>query len=83
MNFVISRTELEKALEKLKIVSENGFKSSTPVFTFVSAGRSLDDNVAVFEDVILQVNPDDPCSNYGRTAGYEEAVFVDGKFGWK
>lgn len=83
INFVIPRAELEKALEKLKLVEKNGFPHSDAVFEMVSVGRSISDSQAKFETVILKAHPTDPSKDWGCVTGYEDVVLANGEFVWK
>lgn len=80
MEFIIRKDQLEKALRDIKKAEKNGFMACESVFTLVSAGRMLDENIAEYSDMIEKAHPTDGNYDWGRFQGVtKNHKFVDGE----
>jgi hypothetical protein len=66
MEFCISGDELRKALEEIERAESNGFMYCLAVFKFASAGINIDDNIAIYSDLIEKAHPTDGRFDWGR-----------------
>lgn len=80
MEFCISADELRKALKDIESAEKNGFFYCLPVFTFISAGRMIDKNLAEYSDMIAKAHPTDGNFDWGRFSGVTESnIYRNGK----
>lgn len=80
MEFVINAKELREALREIEAAENNGFMHCQAVFTLASAGRCLEQCVAVYSDLYEKAHPTDARLNWGRFQGVARRnKFVDGE----
>jgi hypothetical protein len=80
MEFCISSKELRKALIDIELAEKNGFMYCLSVFRFTSAGRSIDDNLAEYSDIIEKAHPTNSCFDWGRFQSVTKLnKFINGK----
>ena len=80
MEFVINATELRAALQEIEAAEANGFMHCQAVLRLASAGRCLDECVAVYSDLYERAHPTDARLNWGRYQGVTKRnKFVDGE----
>lgn len=80
IEFCITADELRKALSEIERAEKNGFLFCLSVFTFSHAGRSLEDNRAVYSDLVENASMTDGRLQWGRFQGITRKYrFVNGK----
>jgi hypothetical protein len=80
MEFCIETKELKKALKEIEKAEKNGFMYCLSVFTFVSAGDMIDENIANYTDMIEKAHPTNERFDWGRGQGITKRnKFINGK----
>lgn len=80
MEFCIDATELRKALADIERAEANGFNYCLATFRLTSAGWSLSECRASFDDLIERAHPTDGNLCWGRCQGVtRNHRFVNGK----
>ena len=80
IRFIIKKEELLKALGKLEEAERNGFMYCIPEFKLVSAGETLDENAAEYNEMVEKAHPTDNNLNWGiGQCVTERYTFSDGK----
>lgn len=80
MEFCIAASELRKALAEIERAEKNGFFHCLGVFRFSQAGQMIDQNRAVYSDLLEKAHPKDGSLDWGRFQGVTKRnKFVDGK----
>jgi hypothetical protein len=69
MEFCIKAKELRNALKEIEIAENNGFHYCLAVFTMISVGRSLDENLAEYHDIVEKAHPTDDTLDWGCGQG--------------
>lgn len=57
--------ELKEAIKDMEVASNNGFKHCLAVFELINAGVMLDDNIAIYYDLIVKAHPTDSSKDFG------------------
>jgi len=80
MEFCITAGELRKALAEIEQAEKNGFFHCLGVFKFSQAGQMIDQNRAVYSDLLEKAHPTDGNLNWGRFQGVTRRnKFIKGK----